>query len=852
MAVVLLLSRRNLASSRLRVGLTGLAVMFGVAFVVASFVLSDGLRATFNAIVEDVSADIDATVRAEGDFDEVAFQIQTIDEDLLDIVSAVEGVDEALPALTSSKIVPIDSDGEAVETLGPPILAANQQDSPTATVTSERGELPDGPGEFAIDLTSADSYGFEIGESYDIIGVDGREPFTLVGTTRFGQDNALAGAVLMTFTLDEVQRLDGREGKINSIEVTAQPGVSADDLIGNLEAALPEGLEAVGSEVIVEEGEEDFGVIVDIFGNVLLAFALVSVFVSTFIIANTFNILLGQRIRQLALIRALGASKRQVQLTALLEALIVGMIASIVGLAVGVALAYGLRAIMNALGFNLPDLELVISARTIITALVVGIGVSLASALTPSRRAARVPPVAAIREGYRYGSGEGTRRTIIAIILSVLGVSGVVMSLFGSVGSTPLLLLLLGGGAVLVFVAVTMFAPLFSTPSARFLGAPLERLPWLGITGHMARENSSRDNKRTARTAAGLMIGLALIAMATVVASSLKDSFRSSLGSTLTADFLITPPNDGMGFSTNLVDSVDALPELGNVSSVRIGNIRVDGNEHEVRATDLTLLTSLLDVEVLSGDPATNVGPNIVSIHESVATDLNLTVGDELDIEFAATGVHTFTVNAIYDNTFLISNYLIDTSAWDENFSLNEDSVIAASVAEGIDVEAAETALRELQAGFPQLNFETRAEFRDRLEGELDSLLIVINVFLGLAIVIAFLGITNTMALSVLERTREIGLMRAVGMTSRQTRSMIRWEAAVVSLFGALLGVVVGLGFGWIAVQAIPGSIIDQFAVPVPSLVLYVIIATLAGLVAASLPARRASRLKVLDAIHQL
>jgi putative ABC transport system permease protein len=368
----------------------------------------------------------------------------------------------------------------------------------------------------------------------------------------------------------------------------------------------------------------------------------------------------------------------------------------------------------------------------------------------------------------------------------------------------------------------------------------------------MARENSSSDNKRTARTAAGLMIGLALIAMATVVASSLRDSLRGSLGSTLAADFLVTPPTDGVGFSTNLVDRVKALPELDEVSSVRIGNIRVGDSEHEVRGTDLSLLTSLLDVEVLAGDPAANAGPEVISIHESVASDLGLTVGDRLDVEFAASGVQTFTVNAIYDNAFLISNYLIDLSAWDSNFSLNEDNVIAASVADGVDPEVAESALETLQADFPQLNFETRDEFGDRLEGQLDSFLIIINVFLGLAILIAFLGITNTMALSVLERTREIGLMRAVGMTRRQTRSMIRWEAAVVSLFGALLGVVVGLGFGWLAVQAIPGSIIDRFAIPVGSMALYVVVATLAGLVAASLPARRASRLNVLDAIHQL
>ncbi len=853
MQPVVLLSLRNLASNRLRFALTSLAVMIGVAFVVASFVLTDGLRATFDAIVEDANSDIDATVRAETDFDEVGFQAQTFDEDVLDVVRSVDGVASARPGLQSQKIVPIGADGEPLETTGAPILALNWIHEPaSSTFTVEEGAAPAGPGEFSMDFSAADRNGFEIGATYDIVGVDGREPFKLVGTTRFGEDNALAGAVLLAFDLDELQRLDGRADELNWIDVTADSDVAPQTLVANLEAALPTGVEAVGSEVIVEEGQEDFGAMVDIFGNVLLAFALVSVFVSTFIIANTFNILLGQRIRQLALLRALGASRRQVRASALLEALIIGLIASLIGLGLGVLLAFGLRGIMNALGVELPALELIISARTIITALVVGVGVSVASAFTPSRRAAHVPPVAAMREGYKYGSGEGTRRTIIAIVLAVLGLSGMTISLFGSVGSTQLLLILLGGGAVLVFVSVTMFAPLFSSPTARFLGAPLEHLPWLGVTGQMARENSSSDNKRTARTASGLMVGLALVTMATVVATSLKDSFRSSLGSTLTADYLVTSPNDGTGFSTGLADNLDALPEFDDVSAVRIGNIRVDGSEKELRATDLTLLTSLLDIDVLAGDPAAAAGPSTLAIHESVADDRGLAVGDELTIEFASTGFHDFTVTAVFDNAFLLANYVIDLSAWDEHFTLNEDSVIAASVADGVDLETAGAALETLETEFAQLNFETKEEFRDRLEGQLDSLLVIINVFLGLAIVIALLGITNTMALTVLERTREIGLMRAVGMTRRQTRMMIRWEAGVVSVFGALLGVAVGLGFGWTAVQAIPDSIIDSVAIPVTSLVIYVVIAAIAGLIAASLPARRAARLNVLAAIREL
>ena len=366
----------------------------------------------------------------------------------------------------------------------------------------------------------------------------------------------------------------------------------------------------------------------------------------------------------------------------------------------------------------------------------------------------------------------------------------------------------------------------------------------------MARENAARDNKRTARTAAGLMIGLALVAMATIVASSLKDSFRSSLGSTLKSDYLVTAAQGG--FTQELAAEIAALPEFTDVTAVRYGMVRIDGDDAGMAATDLTLLTAGLDIGLIEGDPAATATDRHVVITEDAATDHGVWVGDHIVIEFAATGEQEFEVGAIYENDFLIGHWIIDLSAWDQNFTINEDSVIAASIADDVSVARAEAALSPFESLYPQLEFETQDEFRDRLEGQLDSLLVIINVFLGLAIIIALMGITNTMALAVLERTREIGLMRAVGLTRRQTRTMIRWEAGVVSLFGALLGIVVGIAFGWLAVTAIPNSIVDRLDIPVGTLVIYVIVATIAGLIAAGLPARRAARLDILEAIQEL
>ncbi len=847
MREILRLTFRNLAASKLRFLLTSFAVLMGVSFVVSSFVLTDGLTKTFDAIVEDSNSGLDAQVRASVEFEEVAFVDVPIDEGLVETVAAVDGVDVAEPGFQSGMIIPLDSDGDPVKTTGSPILSFNWSDPEISGLALVEGAPPESADQFVMDVDSADRHDFVVGETYDIVGTSGPEPFELVGLTKFGEDNAVAGAVLMSFTLDDVQRLSGLDGQIHWIDV-AGASVDSETLVSRLNSALPGTVETVSSDVVVAEEKDDFGGTLDIFGNILLGFALVAVFVSTFIIGNTFNILTGQRVKQLALIRALGASRGQVRLSSTLEALIIGVFASILGLGGGVLLALGLRSVMNAMGFVLPAFDIVITARTVIAALVVGIGVTLVASISPARRAATVPPVAAMRPGFRFGSGEGTRRTIIAIVLAVIGVIGVGLGLFGNLDSTPLVLLSLGGGAVLVFVSVAMFAPLFSSPSASFLGLPLEHMPGSHTTGHMARENAASNNKRTASTAAGLMIGLALIGMATVVATSLKSSFRDQMGSTLTADYLVNHPNDE-NFSEELATQIAALPEFGEVSGVRFGKIRIDGDTKDATSTNFSELLDLLDVGIISGDPASAAGPDSMLIHQDVANDRSLEVGDQVTVEFAATGEQTLTIGAIYENAFIIGNYALDDSGWEANFGTSDINVVAANVAPGVDDATAAAALATVEGSFPQLEFETNDEFRKRMEGQLDSLLVIINVFLGLAIIIALLGIANTMALSVLERTQEIGLMRAIGMTRRQTRSMIRLEAAIVSLFGALLGLVVGLFFGWVAVIAIPESIISRVDIPLATLAIYAVIATVAGLLAASFPARRAARLNVLDAI---
>ncbi len=850
MGAMVKLSLRSMASHRIRFFLTTFAVLLGVAFVVASFVLTDGLRRTFDGIIENTNAGVDAKILATSEFDEVDWSQRPMDEAMLTIVEGVDGVALAIPEYESYKVIPIGPDGDPVETAGAPIIAAAWTDSPISSVSLVDGEVPDEPNEFAIDISTAEREHLVLGETYDIIGERGREAFTLVGTNRFGEDNTLAGAVLMTFTLDEIQRLDGGEGQLLAISVSAAEGVDTAALIQRIDTALPSTVEVLSGAEATASDQDEVGEILDIFGNVLLAFALVAIFVSTFIISNTFNILLGQRVRQLSLLRALGASSGQVRFSAMFEALVIGVTASVLGLFGGVGLAYVLRGIMNMMGMEMPGLELIIRPRTAIVAMLVGIGVTLFASMSPARRASSISPMAGLRAGFRFGSGEGARRTIVGIGLAAAGALALSFGLFSGSG-TAVRLMVLGLGAVSTFVAVSMLAPLFSSPSASFLGAPLEVIPGDKIVGHMARENSARNNKRTASTAAGLMIGLALVAMASVVATSLKTSFRAEMGSTLTSDFLVSHPSQ-FEFSNKLAEQVDALPEIGSVTAVRYGNVRIDESTRDITAVDLTVMTELLDVNVLAGDPATGSDARHIAVSQDAADDLAVGVGDRLSVQFAETGFQRLTVVAVYENEFLIGPFAMDLAGWDANFSSPFDHTIAASAAPGVDAEVAYAALGGIANEFPQLEFETKAEFQDRVEGQLDSFLIIINVFLGLAIIIALLGITNTTALSVLERTREIGLMRAIGMTRPQTRRLIRFEAGVVSLFGAILGVAVGIGFGWLAVIAIPDSVIDRLAIPGPTLAVYTVIATIAGLVAAYFPARRASKLDILDAIGQL
>lgn len=827
--------------------LTTLAVLLGVSFVVASFVLRDGLKETFGGLIEDINAQVDVEVRGFTEFSESDFQDDPLfDDSVLPAVKEVEGVAEAMGGVGFPGIIPIDSSGEPLPTFGPPLLGVTWSDSPMSPVSMTQGEAPE-RGQFVIDIDSADLHGFEIGETYQIIFPDGRETFELSGIMTFGEENALLGAVLTAFDFDEFRELTDTEGLLQTISVRAEAGVTPAALATRIQEVLPPDAEAVTTEAVVEEDQAEFGVIIDALGWFFTGFGLVSLLVAAFLITNIFNITIGQRLRELALLRAIGATTSQIRGSVLTEAVTIGLIASVLGLGLGAALAWVARALMNAAGFSLPEFDINLAPATIITAFVIGLGVTIAASLLPAFHAGRVPPAAAVQEGFHIPD-RPKARLVVGAVLTGVGSILMAIGLVGAVSGIGLAFAL-GGGSVLVFVGVTTLSPLFAAPIVGTVGSPLKKLPWLKVSGLLAQQNSARSARTTAAAAGALMIGLALTVGASVFGESLKSTISSILTESVTADYIVQPNGFGSGgFGAEFAERLRDTDEFEQVAAFRFGNIRVDEDIKNVIATNFDQLDGMVDASVISGS-FENAPPLSIALHEDPARDLGVTAGDTIDVEFASGDNVTMTVNAVYGDAQILDNWAIDLSTWDEYFTLDTDLFVMARSAQTATATQARAAVEAVAEDFPQVQIQDRTEFLESQEAQVDSLLIIINVFLLFAFVIAILGILITMTLMVIERTREIGMLRAVGMTSRQVRSMVRWEAVLIAVFGAILGTVLGLVFGWAAVVALPDSIVNTFAVPWGSLVLYAILAGLGGMVAGLYPAIRAARMNILEAI---
>ncbi len=840
---------KNLAANKARLSLTGLAVVLGVGFVVASFITSDGLRDSFGTLSQDVSSGFELVLREADEFgsDDV------IDESVMETVRATEGVALAEGSVDGA-VQPVRADGTPVETQGPPLIGFSWA-TDTGVGSIVEGAAPQA-GEFVMDIDSAANNDFVVGRSYDVVTSQGTFNYVLSGTFRFGEENATLGAVLTGYDLDDARTMLAIEdGTFDEVAIVTTEGWTASEVEAALADQLPTGVEVVNQQTVEQETAAEFNEAIGIIENVFLGFAGVSLFVSIFIIYNTFGVVLAQRVREIGLLRAIGAEASQIRRGIVAESFIVGLIASAIGVAAGIGLHLGLLSLFEAIGAGLPEMDLIIEPATVIVAMAVGVLTTMVSAIAPALRAARVSPIAALTGDTGGQIGSIRRRTIVGALMLAAGIGLGVIG-FGGVGGTSGTVAALAVAAALVFFGVTLLSPLAARPVIGLLAAPISTLA--GTSGELAGKNAIRNPRRTATTAAALMIGLSLISAALVVGDSLKEQLGSTIEQATSADFVISDSQFG-DFPLVVADEVAAVPEIETVLPVGEVNVRAnppatnDAGEPVVvedwySVVDLSLMADLFDLGVDTGSMDSDVA-NALVLPSDEAEEYGMVIGDTSLVEFTDGSKGEFELVATYTDETIVGGGFLATEGVEEFLDLEGYTWIAATAQTGISLDEAETAMAAAIADYPQLEARTGSDYQQEIEGEIDTLMNMVSLMLGLAIIIALLGIGLTLALSIVERTREIGLLRAVGMTRSQTRRMIRWEAAAIAMFGAVLGVTTGLLFGWGAVTAMPDSFMTVVAIPWVRLVIMVGIAGVAGLVAALLPARRAGRLNVLDAI---
>ena len=842
---------KGVVAHRLRYALTALAVLLGVAFIAGTFVLTDTMNNAFNGLYTRIYQGTAAVVRATQPFTpptNFTSQRQLIDASLAATVQKVPGVQavaldiEGYAQLVGKNGKPIGTVGNGAPTLG---FAWTDVTALNPFRLLPGGQPPRGPGQVVIDKHSADVGGFTVGDKVRVLTQQGSRMYTIAGIVTFGSADNLLGATIAGFDPVTAARVLAQPGKTNAIDVEAAPGVSADTLVTRIQAAIhTPGIEVVSGASVTAEGEQTVHQDLSYVGDFLLAFGFIALFVAVFVIFNTFTMVVAQRQRELALLRAVGASRGQVLATVLGESAIIGLIASAVGVIAGLGLAVALRAGLAGLGISLPGSGLVVSPRTVLFGLVAGTLVTLAAAIIPAWRAGTIPPVAALQDAAAEPRQPSLQRSARRLIVGALGVVVLGIGLFGHTGySVPLV----GIGAAAVFIGVAVLSPFAARPVCRLLGAPLA----YSTSGTLGERSAMRNPSRTSATAAALMVGVALVSMTTIMASSVKASADSTITSALRADFVVatgTQAGGSGGLSPNLERSLAALPQVSTVAGIRSGVVKVSGKVTPVVATDPAKAAQLVDMGVTQGDLAT-MTPAGIGVSTQVASSQHLHLGSTVAVTYPTTGTKDYTVQVIYSVRDVAGDYLLPLAAAQANFPSSLDIAIMVKLAPGVTANAARPAINRVLAAYPNATLQDQDQYKASQTQQYNTLLNLMYALLALAVLIALIGIANTLALSIYERTRELGLLRAVGATRGQLRSMVRAEALVISAFGALEGLVLGAFFGWAVVDSMRSTGVTQLAFPVPQLLIVAVIAALAGLLAAIAPSRRAAKLNILQAV---
>jgi putative ABC transport system permease protein len=844
---------KGLLGRKLRAVLTAVAIVLGVAMISGTYVLTDTIKAAFGTVFTTVYAKTDAVITGKNALSNNSNNglPPSFPESLLGKVQKLPGVAAASGGISDLAHL-VGRDGKVISGGGAPSLAfsvhpkGDQRFNPLTLVS---GTWPAGAGQVAIDAHTASKDHYAVGDPIGVIARGPVQQYKITGVVKIGGVSSLGGATMAIFDFSTAQRIFHKEGLLDGIDIAAKPGVKPAQLVREITPLLPPTAQVRTAQAQAQQATKDTNGFLSIINDFLLAFAGVALFVGIFVIGNTLSITIAQRTRELATLRTLGATRRQVLASVLLEAFVIGVLASVAGLFLGLGLAKGLNKLFVHFGIDLPQAGTVFATRTIVVSLAVGIVVTLLAALRPAIRATRVAPISAVREGAILPTSRFARFSVAAALLTIGGaLTLMLIGLFVGGISTTDRLLLLGIGAAAVFIGVAMLAKTLVPPLARWLGWPAAR--FAGAAGSLARGNAMRNPQRTASTASALMIGLALVTLVSVLASGLKTTFENAVNQVFTGQYAVTATDNFSPISIATANALKTVPGVQVVSGVRAGQGRAFG--HNIGVTGVAGdIAKVVTVKWQAGSQATpgELGHNGAFVSKDYAKSHHLTVGSPLAVETPTGTTMSLVIRGIFAPPKGGSPYgdvTISSTRFDTEYQNPQNVYAFVDIAGG--VSAANTAkLNAALKTFPDAKIATASQFKKNQEKGIDTLLNLLYVLLSLSIIISLFGIVNTLVLTVFERTRELGMLRAVGMTRRQVRSMIRHESIITALIGAALGIPVGIVLALMVGKAIK---YPAFSIPVVTLVVFVIAAVIAGIVAAIFPARRAGRLNVLAALQ--
>ncbi len=851
---------RGLLGRKLRATLTAFAIILGVAMMSGTFVLTDTIDKAFATIFDESYAGTDVVVSGKGadiSFQGLQSETPPIDESIVGEVSALPDVDAASGSVadeTNTKI--IGSDGKAINTQGAPSLGFGIETGAEVDrfnpLNLVEGTWAEGGGQVVIDAGTADREGFEVGDTIQISTLRPKQAFELTGIAKFGDVDSLGTATFAIFDLPTAQQLLDREGQVDTISVAGREGTTPEQLIDEIQPILPADAQVRSAQVEAQEDKDEVNEFLSFIQYFLLAFAAIALFVGAFVIFNTLSITVAQRTREFATMRTVGASRRQILWSVIVEALVIGFIASVIGLFAGLGLAIGLNELFKALDFELPTADTVFATRTVVVSLLVGTGITLVAGVFPAIRATRVPPIAAVREGFTLPKSR-LAPFVPYIALAVIGLALFLLgySMLRDELDTAARLLSIAGGILLLFVGVAMISSRLIKPLAVVVGWPARALG--GSAGKLASGNSVRNPGRTAITAAALMIGIALVTFVAVLANGMKESNRGAIEEQVSADYVVTAQDGFTPFVAAAGDSIATSPDAEVVSNVRADLGKVGDSSTYVTGIEPETILQTYTFDWKEGDDSIvgSLGPNDAIVDAKFAEDNDIAVGDTISVLTPSGQTLEQQVMGLYEPPPfypLLGGVSVSKETFDATYERPRNQFTFVNVS-GDPSDATTKSLEAAAASFPDAKVQTREAWIDQQDEDFNQFLLMLYILLLLVVIVSIFGMINTLVLSVFERTRELGMLRAVGMTRRQTRRMVRHESVITALIGTALGLPLGIFLAALVTRALQEFDV-RFSIPWGQLVVFAIIAVIVGIVAAIMPARRAAKLNVLRALQ--